>query len=98
MVTVTYNNQTGTLDFYLNETLVNQFTEVQAPLYSYTMYIGDLLSGEYSFITLLNGMVSNVQIYDCVLRNSTVQLLYQAGFYGAPVNNANAVSYTLLNL
>lgn len=96
-VTITYNNQTGVIDFYFNSTLVRSVTGIKMPLNSYTVYIGNVLHQKYPFtLRELNGEIVNLQIYDSVLNSTQVSLLYLANIYGAPIANASVVSWILL--
>jgi len=95
LVTVTYNNATGQANIYFNGTLVASATLPSIPLKSYTVYIGNVLTG-FSGIGLLRGQIVNLQIYDAVLPQQDVQALYLANVYGKPIAGMNLVSWALM--
>jgi len=95
LVTVTYNNATGQANIYFNGTLVASATLPTIPLKSYTIYIGNVITG-YSSIELLHGQIVNLQIYDAALPQQDVQALYLANVYGKPIAGMNLVSWALM--
>ena len=95
LVTVTYDNVTGQAYIYFNGTLVGSATLPKVPLYSYPVYIGNVLSGLFDN-GLLYGEMANLQIYDQALPQPYVQDLYLANVYGAPIAGMGIVSWALM--
>ena len=72
-VVVTYNN--GIVQYYVNGVYSNSTT-----IASHNTTLGDLLIGSFSTTASgTNGLMSNVLLYDRVITQETVTLLYQLG-------------------
>ncbi len=78
---------------YLNGVLTGNTTNYV----SYVQPVQPVLIGSYVRTDRYLGSISNVQIYNTSLSNSSIQALYKEGIGGAPININNLIGWWPLN-